>query len=822
MTSGGFPINGVRGVAAAAAVAAILLGYDAAPRAQGKPRGAAQQLLVKYKPSAGNAHRQAAMQRVSARLRARFANVEIDQVDVPAGLDVMQAAAELALDPAVLYAQPNYVREITAAGPPNDPAWLTDMMWGLTRINAPSAWNSFPHSARDIVVAVIDTGVNYLHPDLAGSRWTNTAEIAGNGVDDDGNGYVDDVYGVDTLNRDGDPMDDNGHGTHAAGTIGAQGNNGLGGLGVAWSPQILACKFLDSTGSGYDAGAIACFDYVIGQKKRGVNIRVTNNSWGSVRDPGGAFPQALKDAVDRLGQAGILNVFAAGNNGTNVESAPFDPASFTSPSIVSVAASDETDARAYFSNYGATSVDLAAPGANIYSTYRDGYAYLNGTSMAAPHVSGTVALMASLNPALDVDALKARLLASVDPIAAWSGFTATGGRLNVFQALLAATDDNSTPDELAAAGWSHADVGATGAQGSASLSNGTFTVAGAGADVWGTADAFHYSYRTLDGDGVIVARISGIQNVNNWTKAGVMIRNSLSPSAAQAFMLVAASPVKGAPFQRRVADGAASVSTTGSQATAPRWVKLVRQGTTISAYDSIDGAQWTLVGSDSFTMGSTVLVGLAVSSHVTGVNATATFDSVTIEKLANPVGVPPAPPAWSQADIGVTPVPGDMRVSNGTFSITGSGADVWGSADAFHYVYRTLAGDGTIIARVSAIPSDVNAWVKAGVMIRESLDAGSPHAFMLASAAKGMAFQRRAVANGISTSTPGVFAAAPRWVKLQRAGNTFSAYESADGTAWTLVGSETIAMGANVFVGLAVTSHSTVAATCTFDNVAIQ
>jgi subtilisin family serine protease/regulation of enolase protein 1 (concanavalin A-like superfamily) len=819
MTSVGFRIIGARGVAIGAAVAAVFLASSRAPQAQA-PRTAGQQLLVKYKPSAGSAHRQAAMQRVNARLRARFANLEIDQIEVPAELDVREAAAALALDPAVQYAQPNYVREISAAGPPNDPAWLSDTMWGLSRIKAPAAWNSFPTSARDIVVAVIDTGVNYLHPDLAGSRWLNAAEIPGNGVDDDRNGYVDDVYGVDTFNRDGDPMDDNGHGTHAAGTIGAQGNNGIGGIGVAWSPQLLACKFLDANGSGFDAGAIACFDYVIEQKKRGVNIRVSNNSWGSVRDPGGAFPQALKDAVDRLGQAGIVNVFAAGNSGVNVESAPFDPASFTSPSIVSVAASDEADARASFSNYGASSVDLAAPGANIYSTYRDGYAFLNGTSMAAPHVSGTLALMASLNATLTVDALKARLLASVDPLAQWSGATTTAGRLNVFQALLAATD-NAGADELSGAGWSHADVGATGATGSASLVNGTFSVGGAGADVWGTADAFHYAYRMLNGDGAIVARITGIQNVNSWTKAGVMIRGSLSPSAAQAFMLVAASPLKGAPFQRRVADGAGSVSTTGSQATAPRWVKLVRQGTTISAYDSIDGSAWTLVGSDTFAMGSTVVVGLAVSSHVTGVNATATFDNVAVQSFPRPADASPLPAGWSQADIGVTPVTGDARAANGTFTVTGSGADVWGTADAFHYAYTPLAGDATIVARVTAIPGDVNAWVKAGVMIRESQAAGSAHAFMLVSAAKGTAFQRRALGNDVTTSTPGVFAGAPRWVKLQRAGNTFTAYESVDGVAWTLVGSDTVAMGANVLVGLAVTSHSSAPATCTFDSVAI-
>jgi hypothetical protein len=154
--------------------------------------------------------------------------------------------------------------------------------------------------------------------------------------------------------------------------------------------------------------------------------------------------------------------------------------------------------------------------------------------------------------------------------------------------------------------------------------------------VWGTADAFHYAYRTLDGDGTIVARVSSIQLVNNWTKAGVMIRNSLSPSAAQAFMLVAASPVKGVPFQRRVADGNISVSTTGSQSTAPRWVKLVSTGATISGYESADGVSWTLVASDTFALNASVFVGLGVSSHVAGTNATAVFDNVTVTPGTGP------------------------------------------------------------------------------------------------------------------------------------------------------------------------------------------
>ena len=464
-------------------------------------------------------------------------------------------------------------------------------------------------------------------------------------------------------------------------------------------------------------------------------------------------------------------------------------------------------------------------------------------------------------------------------------------------------------------GWTDADVGATGTTGSASYSNGTFTVAGAGADVWGTADAFHYAYTPLTGDGTIVARVASIQMIDAWTKAGVMIRGSLSPSSAYAFMLVAASSSKGAPFQRRTTDGAAAVSTSGSQSTAPYWVKLVRAGATISGYESADGSTWTLVSSDTFTMGSQVLVGLAVSSHVTGTNATATFDNVSVT-AAQGANQPPSvsitspssgatftapatitiaasasdpdgsvakvdfyagttllgtataapysltwsnvaagnysltavatdntgatttsaavpvtvsnsstlPQGWTDTDVGATGAAGSAAYSNGTFTVTGSGADVWGTADAFHYAYMPLNGDGTIVARIASIQA-VNSWTKAGVMIRNSLDPSSAYAYMLvaASATKGVAFQRRTADGSTAVSTSGTQSTAPRWVKLVRAGATISGYESTDGSTWTLVSSDTLTMGSQVLVGLAVSSHvAGTTATATFDNVSIQ
>ena len=379
-------------------------------------------------------------------------------------------------------------------------------------------------------------------------------------------------------------------------------------------------------------------------------------------------------------------------------------------------------------------------------------------------------------------------------------------------------------------GWNDADVGATGAAGSASASGGTFTVRGAGADVWGSADAFNYAYTSLSGDGTIVARVTNIQAINAWTKAGVMIRTSLSASSAQGFMLVASSSAKGVNYQRRLSDGNISVGTGGTLTTAPRWVKLVRAGSVITGFESADGSNWTQVASSTFSMPTSVLVGLAVSSHVTGTTATATFDNVSVSAAAPPPPPPPPPPptgglptGWSQADVGAVPIAGSAGASNGTFTVMGSGADVWGTADQFHYAFTSLNGNGTIIARVASIQSGVNAWVKAGVMIRASTNAGAAHAFMLVSSAKGLAFQRRTATDGVSTNTAGTLSTAPRWVKLTRSGNTFSASESADGVTWTLVATDTISMPASVLVGLAVTSHTTSAsATCTFDNVSIQ
>jgi len=345
--------------------------------------------------------------------------------------------------PDVEYAQPNFYYHLLAT--PNDPSFSSSGMYGLTKIGAPSAWDLSTGSS-SVVVADIDTGMRYTHQDLAANAWINTGEIPGNGVDDDGNGFVDDVYGWDFFYNDPDPIDDaGGHGTHTAGTIGAVGNNGLNVVGVNWNVKIMPIKIYSPLGTDSTSSMLVnAYAYIRMMKLRGVNIRATNNSYGDCGEACG-YDQATKDGIDAMGDAGIINVYAAGNDNQNVDSfpagvnpAPGYPARYTSPSIIAVASSTSTDTRSSFSNYGVLSIDLAAPGSNVLSTYNSSNtatATLSGTSMATPHVTGAVALLAAYRPDLSAASIKASLLNNVDVLSAWNGIVKTGGRLNVFKAM---------------------------------------------------------------------------------------------------------------------------------------------------------------------------------------------------------------------------------------------------------------------------------------------------------------------------------------------------------------------------------------------------
>ena len=386
--------------------------------------------------------------------------VPLYRLHLPAATLEAVPAALASLDKttgSVVSAEPDFIRQGLLV--PNDPKYLDGTLWGLNQgndadIDAPEAWD-VRTAALEIIVAVIDTGIRYTHQDLVANAWTNPGEIAGDRLDNDGNGYVDDVRGIDAYNRDGDPMDDQGHGTHCAGTIGATGNNGIGLTGVAWGVRLMALKFLSSTGSGSDSDAVTCIDYA-----RLKGAKVLSCSWG-----GGGAGTSLQAAIERARTAGILMVAAAGNESNNNDLNPSYPASYPHDNIISVASTTSTDALSSFSNYGATSVDLGAPGSSIYSTVSSSdtaYATYSGTSMATPHVSGALALLAAQYPTDPYTSLISRLLNGTDPIAALTG-KARAGRLNVAKALVStntpplvrpANDNFAAAAAVAGTSWS--------------------------------------------------------------------------------------------------------------------------------------------------------------------------------------------------------------------------------------------------------------------------------------------------------------------------------------------------------------------------------
>jgi len=297
--------------------------------------------------------------------------------------------------------------------------------WGLKKIGAPQAWKKTAGS-KDIIVGVIDTGVDYNHPDLSYNIYRNPNETADNKIDDDNNGFVDDVIGWDFVHKDNLPFDDHMHGTHVSGTIGAVGNNGIGVSGVNQTVTLLGVKAFDSQGSGEVATAIEAIEYAVAQ-----GAKVLNNSWGDSE-----FSKALEDVIGAAGEKGVTVVCAAGNETNNNDKTPTYPATIIKDNVISVAASTDTDTLAFFSNYGKKTVHLAAPGAGIYSTVPDKkYDYLDGTSMASPHVAGAAALVLSEKPELSPKEIRKLLMDSVDKISAFANKTASGGRLNVARAL---------------------------------------------------------------------------------------------------------------------------------------------------------------------------------------------------------------------------------------------------------------------------------------------------------------------------------------------------------------------------------------------------
>lgn len=422
-----------------------------------QPSYVANQLLIKFKPTETGAKTSTNILSLIGGTTVEVINTNSMKISnaktntaggklllVNSKLSTMEAIELIKDLQGVEYAEPNWIYNHFAVS--NDTYYTNGSLWGMYGSTtspsnqfgsqAAAAWANNKLGSATVYIGIIDEGYMYAHDDLAANAGKNPGEIAANGIDDDGNGLVDDVYGWDFAANDNTVFDgvDDDHGTHVAGTIGAVGGNGKGVAGVVWNVKMINAKFLGGTG-GTLANAIKAIDYFTDLKTRhGLNIVATNNSWG-----GGGFSQGLQDAIERANTAGILFIAAAGNSGTDNDTTPSYPASYPNANVIAVASITSTGALSSFSQFGATSVDLGAPGSGIWSTVPtrskgkvvSSYASYNGTSMATPHVSGAAALYASLNPGATAAQIKAALLNSATPTSSLSGKCATGGRLNV-------------------------------------------------------------------------------------------------------------------------------------------------------------------------------------------------------------------------------------------------------------------------------------------------------------------------------------------------------------------------------------------------------
>ena len=412
-------------------------------------------------------------------------------------ISVEQAIKRLKGQPGIRFVEPDYI--VHALEVSTDPYFSNGSLWGMYGpasapanqfgSNAASAWAQGYVGNSNVAVGVVDEGIQVLHPDLVGNIWSNPREIPGDRNDNDGNGYVDDINGWNFVNNNatvygGGTLD--AHGTHVSGTIGARANNAAGVVGVNWNVNLISAKFLGATG-GTTSNAIKAIDYLTDLKRRGLaNIVAINNSWG-----GGGASQALLDAINRAGDQNILFVAAAGNSTNNNDAVASYPSNYVCDNagargwdcVIAVASIDSFGARSSFSSFGATTVDLGAPGESIFSTVPGGYASYSGTSMATPHVTGAAALCESINPNLSAKQIRDAILSTAarTPTPSLNTSTATRGRLNV--GLMADVCKNGVSIPLAFAGVSNPVILAPGVVGTA-YSQKILTVNGTGLNSW--------------------------------------------------------------------------------------------------------------------------------------------------------------------------------------------------------------------------------------------------------------------------------------------------------------------------------------------------
>jgi subtilisin family serine protease len=402
------------------------------------------EVFVRFRPDVSEERMEDLVGRLNDRVEDETESVSgLTLLEDEDGKDADSVVAEYRRLPEVDYAEPVYEIHLEDATDtakpvlPNDPRFSEQ--WALANegqdggtagadISATSAWYTTTGSQK-VVVAVLDSGVDYTHPDLVNNIWKRPENIKE--YEDRELGEVDDYHGYDALENDGDPMDENGHGTHCAGIIGAEGGNNEGITGVNWTVQIMPLRFMDANGSGTTKDAIEAINYVIDRRKAGVNVRIISASWGSTQRS-----RALEDVIRKAYDAGILFVAASGNASVDADKQPHYPSSYNLPNIVSVAALDRNDNLASFSNYGQKSVHVGAPGKDILSTYLNHeFKNLSGTSMATPMVAGVAALVLANDPKMSVDDLRKRLFDSVDTLPGLKNKTVTGGRINAAKAV---------------------------------------------------------------------------------------------------------------------------------------------------------------------------------------------------------------------------------------------------------------------------------------------------------------------------------------------------------------------------------------------------
>jgi subtilisin family serine protease len=410
-------------------------------------RYAEGRLLVRFASGMSDAAIDAVNARLgAATIRSYHIVPGLRLIGLSKSMDVPAAVSAYTSTSGVLYAEPDFISHVDDTIP-NDTSFSTQWDWQNTGqiggtpgvdVDAAKAWD-LSTGSNTVVVGVIDTGIQvdpHPHVDLEANMWHNMPECTGTpGVDDEGDGYVDDCYGIDTINHDSDPNDDYNHGTHVAGTIGAVGNNALGVTGMNWHVTILACKSHDNTGNGTNDSLLECLQFIQDWKGRGLNIVATNNSYGGCNEAC-SYSQSLYDAIKAQMDVGILYVASAGNDNADNDVTIKYPTDYYLPNVIGVAATTNTDTRASFSNWGHHTVSVGAPGQSIYSTlFTDFYGYESGTSMASPHVVGLAALLAAYNPSLDWRAIRNLLISGGEEIPAMAGITISGRRLNAYGSL---------------------------------------------------------------------------------------------------------------------------------------------------------------------------------------------------------------------------------------------------------------------------------------------------------------------------------------------------------------------------------------------------